>query len=250
MLEIKHVSKSFFGFLALDDVSMRVEKGSFHALVGPNGAGKTTLFNVVVGRYPPDGGEVRLEERRTSGLATYRVVRMGLGISFQRSQAFLSMSVLENVMLAVLAHQGRSRALMRSFSAESEAKTTAYELIGWVGLADKTETPTAALPLGDLKRVDIAMALAGKPKLLLLDEPLAGLSRSERVSMVNFIEGLLRGLGITLLFTEHDTDAVLRLADRITVLHQGRVLAEGGPDEIKNDARVIEAFLGEEYAEG
>jgi len=245
VLEVSRVRKSFYGFVALDDVSLRVEPGRFHALVGPNGAGKTTLFNVIVGRYRPDAGEVRLEGRRLTGLPTHRVVRGGLGISFQRAQAFLSMSVLENVTLAVLAQEGRTRAAWRPLRDEREARERARELLGWVGLAERAGEPAEALPLGDLKRVDIAMALAGRPRLLLLDEPLAGLSRSERREMVRFIEELLRGLGLTLLFTEHDTEAVLRLADRITVLHQGRVLAEGAPDEIKNDARVVEAFLGE-----
>ena len=244
MLEINGVRKSFYGFVALDGVSLRVQGGSFHALVGPNGAGKTTLFNVVVGRYRPDAGEVRLAGRRIDGWPTHRVVRSGLGISFQRAQAFLSMSVLENVTLAVLAQQGRTAAGLRSLASYDDARARARELLSWVGLADAAAEPAESLPLGDLKRVDIATALAGDPRLLLLDEPLAGLSRAERREMVRFIEELLRGLGLTLLFTEHDTDAVLRLADRITVLHQGRVLAEGEPDEIKNDERVIEAFLG------
>jgi len=244
VLEINGVRKSFYGFVALDGVSLRVQGGSFHALVGPNGAGKTTLFNVVVGRYRPDAGEVRLAGRRISGWPTHRVVRSGLGISFQRAQAFLSMSVLENVTLAVLAQQGRTAAGLRSLASYDDARARARELLSWVGLADAAAEPAESLPLGDLKRVDIATALAGDPRLLLLDEPLAGLSRAERREMVRFIEELLRGLGLTLLFTEHDTDAVLRLADRITVLHQGRVLAEGEPDEIKNDERVIEAFLG------
>jgi len=244
VLEINGVRKSFYGFVALDGVSLRVREGGFHALVGPNGAGKTTLFNVVVGRYRPDAGEVRLAGRRISGWPTHRVVRSGLGISFQRAQAFLSMSVLENVTLAVLAQQGRTAAGLRSLASYDDARARARELLRWVGLADAAAEPAESLPLGDLKRVDIATALAGDPRLLLLDEPLAGLSRAERREMVRFIEELLRGLGLTLLFTEHDTDAVLRLADRITVLHQGRVLAEGEPDEIKNDERVIEAFLG------
>ncbi len=245
MLEVSRVSKSFFGFAALGDVSLRVAPGSFHALVGPNGAGKTTLFNVIVGRYRPDAGEVRLAERRITGLPTARVVRLGLGVSFQRAQAFLSMSVLENVTLAVLAQQGRTRNGVRGLAAYEDARAAARELLGWVGLAAAADAPAAALPLGDLKRVDIAMALAGRPRMLLLDEPLAGLSRAERREMVRFVEELLRGLGLTLLFTEHDTEAVLRLADRVTVLHQGQVLAEGTPEEIKRDARVVEAFLGE-----
>ena len=245
MLAVSGVRKSFYGFVALDGVDLHVEPGSFHALVGPNGAGKTTLFNVIVGRYRPDAGEVRLAEKRITGWPTQRVVRSGLGISFQRAQAFLSMSVLDNVALAVLAQEGLTRNGLRPLAAFPEARSRARELLGWVGLEERAREPAEALPLGDLKRVDIAMALAGLPRLLLLDEPLAGLSRSERREMVRFIEELLRGLGLTLLFTEHDTEAVLRLADRITVLHQGRVLAEGAPDEIKNDARVIEAFLGE-----
>lgn len=247
MLEVREVTKAFGGFLALNRVSLSVEQGRFHALVGPNGAGKTTLFNVIVGRYRPDGGEVRLKGRRIHHLPTPRIVRMGVGVSFQRAQAFLSMTARENVLLALLGLRGgvyRGRPLSR-FRREAER---AEELLGWVGLEKVADRVAAELPLGDLKRLDIAMSLAGDPELLLLDEPLAGLSRAERRQMVDFIERLLRRLKLTLLFTEHDTDAVLRLADRITVLHQGEVLAEGEPEAIKNDPRVVEAFLGGSHA--
>ena len=249
MLEVREVTKRFGGFLALKWVSLRVEKGSFHALVGPNGAGKTTLFNVIVGRYRPDGGEVRLKGERIHHLPTPRIVRLGVGASFQRAQAFLSMTARENLMLALLGLKGGVHMARPLAAFEAEA-TRAEELLGWVGLEGVADRPAGELPLGDLKRLDIAMSLAGEPELLLLDEPLAGLSRAERRQMVAFIEGLLRRLGLTLLFTEHDTDAVLRLADRITVLHQGEVLAEGDPEEIKRDPRVIEAFLGGGHAQG
>ncbi len=247
MLEVKGVTKAFGGFLALNRVSLLVKEGNFHALVGPNGAGKTTLFNVIVGRYRPDEGEVQLKGQKIHHLPTPRIVRMGVGVSFQRAQAFLSMTARENLMLALLGLKGgvyQTRTL-KQFEQEAER---AEELLGWVGLERVADRVAAELPLGDLKRLDITMSLAGDPELLLLDEPLAGLSRAERRQMVDFIAHLLRQLNLTLLFTEHDTDAVLRLADRITVLHQGEVLAEGEPEAIKKDPRVIEAFLGGSHA--
>jgi len=243
VLEVREVTKSFGGFRALSSVSLQVEPGRFHALVGPNGAGKTTLFNVVVGRLKPDRGTVCFRGQPISGLPTPRIVRLGIGIAFQRAQAFLSMTPLENVALAVLSLR-RGTGGFRALLSDRVAVERARALLSWVGLTGAADRPAGELPLGDLKRLDIAMALAGDPALLLLDEPLAGLSRAERRQMVTFIEKLLRRLGLTLLFTEHDTDAVLRLADRITVLHQGEVLAEGEPEEVKRDARVVEAFLG------
>ena len=244
MLAAREVTKRFGGFVALNRVTLTVRPGSFHALVGPNGAGKTTLLNVVVGRYRPDEGRVMLAERDITGLPTPKVVRLGVGVSFQRAQAFLSLTALENVTLALLARKGRA---MRLFPAleRAQERERALELLEKVGIAHHAHRRAQELPLGDLKRLDIAMSLASEPRLLLLDEPLAGLSRAERRQMVSFIEDSLSQEGLTLLFTEHDTDAVLRLADRITVLHQGEVLAEGTPEEIKENPEVKRAFLGE-----
>lgn len=172
---------------------------------------------------------------------------MGLAISFQRAQPFLSMTVLEAVAVARLGYQGRTFTLLRPLRDFKETLAQAEEALQKVGLEKQTSKRVSELPLGDLKRLDVAIALAGRPKLLLLDEPLAGLSRAERREMVAFIRELLRKEGVTLLFTEHDTEAVLHLADRITVLHQGRVLAEGSPEEIRQNAEVRAAFLGVEH---
>jgi len=244
LLEAKDIYRSFQGFLALAGVSLSVAEGSFHALVGPNGAGKTTLFNVITGRLRPDRGRITYEGREITGWPTFRIARMGLAISFQRAQPFLSMTVLEAVAVARLGYQGRTFTLLRPLRDFKEALAQAEEALQKVGLEKQTSKRVSELPLGDLKRLDVAIALAGRPKLLLLDEPLAGLSRAERREMVAFIRELLRKEGVTLLFTEHDTEAVLHLADRITVLHQGRVLAEGSPEEIRQNAEVRAAFLG------
>jgi len=244
LLEIQRVSKSFEGFQALAGVTLSVAEGEFHALVGPNGAGKSTLFNLVSGRYRPDSGRVTFAGVEITRLPTYRIIHQGIGVSFQRAIPFPSMTVLENVTLAVLALHGGTRHPWRSLRAHRNAMRMAAEILVWLGLEPRQHQPAHELPQGELKRVDIAMALAGKPRLLLLDEPLAALSRAERAQMVGLLPALLRRLGITLLFTEHDTDAVMRLADSITVLHRGQVLAEGAPDYIRDHPAVVEAFLG------
>ena len=243
-LLVEGVYKSFQGFLALAGVSLRVEEGSFHALVGPNGAGKTTLFNVITGRIRPDRGRVHFRDWEITGWSTHRIARLGVAISFQRAQPVASMTALEAVTLARLGYQGGTFSLLRPLWAYTTARARAEEVLAKVGLEAYLHRRVAELPLGDLKRLDVAMALVGEPKLLLLDEPLAGLSRAERRKMVDFIQTLLRRAQVTLLFTEHDTEAVLALADRITVLHQGRVLAEGSPEDIRRNAEVRAAFLG------
>ena len=246
LLEVQRISKSFEGFRALTDVSLAVEEGALYALMGPNGAGKTTLFNVITGRYTLDSGRVVFAGQDISRTRTHRIIHYGIGVSFQRAIPFPSMTVLENVTLAVLALNRKTRDFARPLLSYRQAAKRAEEIIAWVGLDHLKRQVTAALPQGDLKRVDIALALASNPRLLLLDEPLAGLSRPERVQMVSFIRELLRSLGITLLFTEHDTEAVLQLAERIMVLHRGAVLAEGTPTEIRSHPGVQEAFLGSE----
>ena len=246
LLEVHRVSKSFEGFRALNDVSLTVEEGTLYALIGPNGAGKTTLFNLITGRYTLDAGRVLFAGQDISHTPTHRIIHHGIGVSFQRAIPFSSMTVLENVTLAVLALDRKTRDFACPLLSYGDAAKRAEEIISWVGLNDLKRQVAASLSQGDLKRVDIALALASKPRLLLLDEPLAGLSRTERAQMVGFIRELLRSLGTTLLFTEHDTEAVLQLAGRIMVLHRGSVLAEGTPDEIRSHPQVQEAFLGRE----
>jgi len=244
LLELAAVSKAFDGFQALTGVSLSVDEGAFHALVGPNGAGKSTLFNLISGRYSANSGRVIFAGRDITRLPTHRIIPQGIGVSFQRAIPFPSMTVLENVTLAVLALDGRCRRAWRSLRAHRDAVRKAEEILAWLGLEPRRHQPAFELPQGELKRVDIAMALAGRPRLLLLDEPLAALSRAERAQLVGLLPGLLRTLGVTLLFTEHDTEAVMRLADTITVLHRGQVLANGTPEYIRSHAAVAEAFLG------
>lgn len=246
LLEVKSVSKSFEGFRALADLSLAVGEGAFHALVGPNGAGKSTLFNVITGRYRPDSGRVLFDARDITNLPTHRIVHCGIGVSFQRAIPFASITVLENVALALLALEGTARDFIRPLRTYRAAVKGAEEVLSWVGLLELKNEPTFELSLEKLKRVDIAIALAGKPRLLLLDEPLAGLSRAGRAQMVAFIRERLRPLGVTLLFTEHDTEAVMQLADRIMVLQRGRALAEGPPDYIRGNPAVLDAYLGRE----
>ncbi|WP_243095135.1 ABC transporter ATP-binding protein [Thermus thalpophilus] len=244
LLRVEKVYKSFQGFLALSGVSLEVRAKAFHALVGPNGAGKTTLFNVITGRLVPDQGRVFFRDREITGWPTPKVARLGIAVAFQRAQPFPSMTVLEAVVLARLGYTGQTFRLLRPLSSFPEAQAKAQAALAKVGLEAHAGRRVAELPLGDLKRLDVAMALVAEPEILLLDEPLAGLSRAERRRMVDFIGDLLRREGVTLLFTEHDTEAVLALADRVTVLHQGQMLAEGTPEEIRRDAAVRAAFLG------
>ena len=246
LLEVQSVSKSFEGFQALTDLNLAVEEGTFHGLVGPNGAGKSTLFNVITGRYKPDKGRVVLNRHDITHLPTHRIIHFGIGISFQRAIPFASMTVLENLTLALLALEGTTRNFVRPLRSNREVVQKAEEILSWVRLLDLKNQPAFQLALGDLKRVDIGMALASRPRLLLLDEPLAGLSRAGRAQMVAFIRELLQPLGVTLLFTEHDTEAVMQLAERVMVLHRGRVLAEGPPDYIRSHPDVLDAFLGRE----
>jgi branched-chain amino acid transport system ATP-binding protein len=246
LLEVERVWKSFEGFQALTEVSLSVSEGAFHALVGPNGAGKSTLFNLISGRLTADRGRVTFHGREITRLPTHRIIHQGIGISFQRAIPFPSMTVLENTVLAVLALGGQTRRPWRRLHAHGAAVRKAEEVLAWVGLEPRKHQPAFELPQGELKRVDIAIALAGQPRLLLLDEPLAALSRLERAQLVGLLPDLLRRLGVTLLFTEHDTEAVMRLADTVTVLHRGQVLAEGTPDYIRSHSAVTEAFLGRE----
>jgi branched-chain amino acid transport system ATP-binding protein len=253
MIVVEHLSVSFGGVHAIDDVSLAVTPGIVFSIIGPNGAGKTTLFNVISGLYQPERGRVRLAGEDVTALAPEDLARRGLSRTFQNLQIFFRMSVLENVMVGRHRHEASGMfaalfhlpAVRRQNRMTSEAATAALER---VGLAAAAERPAASLPFGDLKRLELARALASEPKVLLLDEPAAGCNAVETAGIAAVIRRLSRD-GITIVLVEHDMRLVMDVSDRIHVLASGRTLAEGAADEVRTNPAVIAAYLGIRGAE-
>jgi ABC-type branched-subunit amino acid transport system ATPase component/ABC-type branched-subunit amino acid transport system permease subunit len=242
LLEVDGVMKVFGGLVAVNAASFGVGRGELRSVIGPNGAGKTTLFNVLTGLLPADGGEARFDGAVITGLPPHRVVARGVSRSFQIISVFQALSAFENVRIAVQAKHPRRFAMLADSARLSGVAAEAARLLAAVGLTDRADAPAANLSHGDQRLLEIAIALATRPQLLLLDEPLAGLSAPDRVRVAALIRAL-RG-SVTIVLIDHDIDQVLALSDRITVLHQGRVIAEGGPAEIQKNAEVQSAYLG------
>jgi branched-chain amino acid transport system ATP-binding protein len=243
MLDVRGLRRSFGGVTAIDGVTLAVASREILAIIGPNGAGKSTLFNLITGHLRPDAGEVRLGGRDVTGMAPYRLCALGVARSFQRTNIFPKLTVFENVQAALIAHRGRGRDLWSR--AEGLFCDEARALLSDVHLLDKADALGAALSHGNQKQLELGIALAGDPQILLLDEPTAGMSAAETRDSMALLRRIAAERGLTLLFTEHDMEVVFSTAHRIAVLHQGRVIAEGTPEAIRADAEVRRVYLGE-----
>lgn len=242
LLEVRGLCRAFGGVRAVDDVSFTLDRGRLLALIGPNGAGKTTCFNVINGQLAPDRGSVRLGGRELVGLAPHRIWRLGVGRTFQITATYPSMTVCENVQMALLSHHRRLFSFRGRASAQH--RDEALALLERVGMAEQEDRPCSVLAYGDLKRVELAVALANAPSLLLMDEPTAGMSPGERIELMRLTAGIVAERGIAVLFTEHDMDVVFRHADHVLVLDRGRLIADGAPEAVRADPRVRAVYLG------
>ena len=245
-LKVEGLTHLFGGLTALDGVNLQVDVGERRVILGPNGAGKTTLFNLITGLFSPRAGTIRLFDHDLTALPPYRRSRLGLGRTFQITTLFPRLTVLESVLLAVQGADPARFTLVRPRTAYRHLWARAEQLLAEWGLADQREVPARELSYGEQRQVELVLALAGRPRVLLLDEPTAGLSGAETATVVAMIERFSRD--VTVLLIEHDMDVALALAERITVLHQGRVLAEGTRDEMQADPRVKEIYLGADDA--
>lgn len=242
VLEIHKLTKMFGGLAAVDEVSFQVSKGELLALIGPNGAGKTTCFNMLMGQLRPTSGTVIFNGRNITGMAPRDIWRLGIGRTFQITGTYPSMTVIENVQMALLSHH------RRLFDLKSYAhrlyRSEATALLELVGMTNQAERACAILAYGDLKRLELAIALAHSPTLLLMDEPTAGMAPNERIALMQLTADIVRERNISALFTEHDMDVVFAHAHRVIVLNRGEVIASGSVENIRNNAEVQEVYLG------
>ncbi len=246
ILVLDTVHKAFGGLKVTDGVSFSVMSGEISAVIGPNGAGKTTLFNQITGYLTPDKGRILFEDKDIPGLTTQQIVALGVGRAFQIASIFPEETVLDNVRVACLSRLGQSRKAFKPASRFREATDRAHRILESLGLQGDTERLGFELSHGDQKLLDIGIALALEPKLLLLDEPTSGMSPEERLLTRELIKKLWKEYQLTLIFIEHDMDTVFGIAQTVRVLQQGTLLAEGTPQEIRNNPQVVTAYLGEE----
>ena len=245
MLECRNLRKTFSGFVATDDVSLSAETKRTTAVIGPNGAGKSTLFNLITGHLQPDSGEVFLEGRDITGIAPHKICGLGIARSFQRTNIFAKLTVYENIQAAFIAHGGRGYDMWgvseRLFRDETEQMIEHLALQGIAG------TIAGEISHGAQKQVELGIALAGNPRMLLLDEPTAGMSAQETHESIALLDRIAKERGLTLLFTEHDMEVVFSIAQKIAVLHQGKLIAEGTPEHVRGDREVRRVYLGERH---
>ena len=244
LIECHEVTRRFGGLIAVDNVDMTVEAGETRAIIGPNGAGKTTLFNLLTGVLTASEGQVIFEGRNITSLPVHDIIQLGISRTFQLTHLFPELSVLENVRIAAQARNNRRWYFLGGSQIINDSKATALEAIKKLGLGDRATVQAGMLSHGDQRLLEIAMALSQNPKLLLLDEPTQGLSIEETERAINILKDLLNSSDLTVILVEHDMEVVFRLAEKITVLHRGRVIADGSPDTVKADVSVQEAYLG------
>lgn len=248
LLEIEGLTKRFGGVVAADEISLTLAAGELLAIIGPKGAGKSTLIGQLTGEVTPDGGRIRFDGQEITNLPVYRRSQLGLARSFQLTTLFPDFTALDNVALSVQAHSGHSFRFWRNAQTEIALSERARTALAKVGLAERAATLVADLSHGERRQLEIAMALAGRPRMLLLDEPMGGMGPEESIRLVELLRAL-KGV-ITVMLIEHDIDAVFALADRISVLVYGRIIATGDPAAIRSDPAVREAYLGEGAADG
>ena len=248
ILQVRNVNKRFGGLQALDDVNLSVEQGSVHAIIGPNGAGKSTLLNCFVGRLTPDTGTVMFDGKSLLGITPHEINQAGVSRVFQTPEIFTDLTILDNVMIPTFAHRDGSFKVnwWPRVDKDAEIRDHAMGVLEEIGLASKKDIVASSLSRGDKRRLEMVMCLAQDPKLLLLDEPTAGMSRADTNATIDLLKRIGEARGITKVIIEHDMHVVFSLADKIAVLAQGAVIAEDVPENIKTDPRVKEAYLGEE----
>ncbi len=245
-LEVRGVNKRFGGLQALNDVNLTVEEGRIHAIIGPNGAGKSTLLNCFVGRLTPDSGTVMFHGKSLLGRQPHQINQAGVSRVFQTPEIFADLTVLENVMIPALAHRDGIFEFnaFKPMRHETDIHKRAHDVLEDLGMADKTDMVAASMSRGDKRRLEMAMGLVQEPKLLLLDEPTAGMSRADTNNTIEVLRHIGDSRGITMIIIEHDMHVVFSLADRISVLAQGTVIVEDAPENIKGNVKVQEAYLG------
>ena len=244
MFRVKEIGKSFGGLMAVNEVSFNIEKGELSSIIGPNGAGKTTLFNLLTGHLPPDTGRILFKGKEITGLSPHEICRKGIGRSFQRTNIFPRLSAFDNVQVAVMSWRRKSSNIF--LRAQNMLREETDEILESVGLGDKKEMTAGLLAHGDQRRLEIGIALGSYPELLLLDEPTAGMSAEELGRTVELIQGLARERGLTLLFIEHDMNVVFGISEKIRVMHMGRIIAEGRPEDVRANDEVQRIYLAEE----
>ncbi|MFQ5854933.1 MAG: ABC transporter ATP-binding protein [Anaerolineae bacterium] len=249
LLRVESVSKHFGQFTAVDQVSLELEAGVLTSIIGPNGAGKTTLINVLTGDLPCDGGRVFLNGEEITRLPTDQRVRKGISRSFQITNIFPQMSVEQNVLLPLLARQGRTGQPFMRYDSYADTQAEAEGLLRGLGLWEMRDSPAGELAHGDQRRLEIGMAIAPNPRLCFLDEPTSGMNPLERTEVLEAIKGLTAEREVTFVVIEHDMDVVFSISERIVVMHRGEILADGTPDEIRENPEVREVYLGEAVVE-
>jgi branched-chain amino acid transport system ATP-binding protein len=244
LLSVRNLCRSFGGLAVTQDVSLDIAPGAQEAIIGPNGAGKSTFFNLLTGYHRPSSGSIFFDGTEVSRMPPHLIVRRGMARAFQVANIFVRMTVFENIRCAVQSHMGRTLDLLGS--AERPGAERTREILEMCRLSDRADVNAASLSQGDRKKLELALALASRPKLLLLDEPTAGMSLEETHETMNVVDDLNQRLGIAILFTEHDMSVVFNHARRISVLHRGKIVAQGLPDDIRNDEYAQEIYFGEQ----